>query len=239
MVDLKKKPLPDPRRELIAVLRKIAEKREKEELFKAIEAESKLIQRYKRSWTNSVVIALFTVAWIPLITLWEKSSSIWTISYFWGVIIPLAVTSLMLFLPPGKDMRFPNGTQIKVKGLWRLKLVYYILAWLPWYSCIVLRFGVHPLHALWITPLSLAILIARAMFDTPDDPLASNRVYAEDYRAVRQRQSSGGLNPDALPPVFINNANKDAIMKMTPQDWHLVGLRLRQAGYKNVFKKRR
>lgn len=239
MIDLKKKPLPDPRRELITVLAKIAEKREKEELFKAIKAEGKLIQRYKQSWTKSVVIALLTVPWIPVITIWEKSSSIWTISYFWGVIIPLAVTSLMLFLPPGKDMRFPGGAKIKFKGLWWLKLVYYILAWLPWYSCIVLRFGAHPLHALWITPLSLAILIARAMFDTPDDPLASNRVYAEDYRAVRQRQSSGGLNPDALPPVFINNANKDAIMKMTAQDWHLVGLRLRQAGYKNVFKKRR
>lgn len=239
MIDLKKKPIPDPRRELVTVLAKIAEKREKEELFKAIEAESKLIQRYKRCWINAVIIALLTVIWIPIITIKEKSSAIWEISYFWGVIIPLAVTFLMLCVPPGKGMRFSNGTRIKVKGLWWLKLLYYILAWVPWYSCIVLRFNVHPLHALWVAPVSLVVLVLWAMFGGEPDPNGTGGVYTEDYRSVRLRQESGGLNPNALPPVFMNAANKDAILRMTPQDWHSVGLKLRAAGYKNVMKKRK
>lgn len=239
MIDLKKKPIPDPRRELVTVLAKIAEKREKEELFKAIEAESKLIQRYKRCWINAVIIALLTVIWIPIITIKEKSSAIWEISYFWGVIIPLAVTFLMLCEPPGKGFKFSNGASVKVKGLGWLKFIYYILAWVPWYSCIVLRFNVHPLKALWVTPLSLVVLIIFGLFDGKNDPNGTNRIYTEDYRTVRLRQSAGGLNPDALPPVFMNAANKDAIMRMSPQDWNLIGHRLRQAGYKNVLKKGR
>ena len=124
-----------------------------------------------------------------------------------------------------------------------IKFFYYILAWMPWYSCIVLRFGVHPLHALWIAPVSLIVLIIWALtrdkVRAQTDPLGLNSVYSEDYRRVRVCQSSGGLNPDAMPPVIMTAANKDAIMRMTPQDWNLIGHRLRQAGYKNVLRKSR
>lgn len=242
MVDLKKKPLPNPRRELITVLAKIAENREKEELFRGLEEESKLMQGYKRCWTRAVIIALLTVIWIPVIIIKEKSSSIWEISYFWGIIIPLGITFFMLFEPPGKTMTYSNGTPIKVKGQWWKKIIYYILAWVPWYSCIVLRFGVHPLHGLWVTPVSLIVLIIWAMTGgktVPHSERIGKSVSAADYRKVRNRQIAGGLNPDALPPVFMNSANKDAIMRMTSGDWYRVGNRLRQAGYKNVFKKRR
>lgn len=137
MIDLKKKPIPDPRRELVTVLAKIAEKREKEELFKIIEAESKLLQRYKRCWVMSFVTALLTAIFVPYITIKEKSSSIWEISYFWGVIIPLVLTFFMLCVQPGKGLTFSNGTAIRFKGLGWIKFFYYILAWMPWYSCIV------------------------------------------------------------------------------------------------------
>lgn len=248
MVDLNKKPLPDSYAELIKVLGKIAAKREtenheREEIFKAVEAECKLLQRYKQSWVMSFVTALLIAIFVPAITIKEKSSSIWEISYLWEVIIPLGLTFFMLCVQPGKGLTFSNGNPIRFKGLGWIKFFYYILAWMPWYSCIVLRFGVHPLHALWIAPVSLIVLIIWALtrdkVRAQTDPLGLNSVYAEDYRRVRVCQSSGGLNPDAMPPVIMTAANKDAIMRMTPQDWNLIGHRLREAGYKNMLKKGR
>lgn len=243
MVDLNKKPLPDPRADLIGVLKKIAEKREKEEIFKAIEAESELIRKYKQSWTIGIITALLIVIWVPIITFKEKSSSIWEISYYWGVIIPLGITFFMLCEPPGKELKFSNGAPVRVKGQWWKKIIYYILAWVPWYSCIVIRFNVPPLRALWVTPLTLILLIIWSLFSNSyyaqTDPLGMKRITPEEYRSVRVCQSSGGLNPDALPPIFMNAANKDAIMRMTPQDWNRIGHQLKQAGYKNVLKKGR
>lgn len=248
MTDFKNNPLSDPHAKLINVLSKIAEKREaenheREELFKAIEAEARLMKKYSRSWTKGVVIALLFAFLVPFITLKEKSSYIWEISYFWGIIFPLVITIYMLFLSPGKGMTFSNGTPIKVKGqLWK-KAVYYILAWVPWYSCLVLRLGVDPLQALWITPVSLVALVifalTKASTGAQTEPTEVKKVYAEDYRMVRLRQNSGGLNPDTMPPILMTAANKDEIMRMTPQDWNLIGHRLRQAGYKNVLKKGR
>lgn len=248
MVDNKKIQMPDHYAELIKVLGKIAEKREtenqeREALFKAIESESRSMKKYCQSWTKAVVTALLIAFLVPFITMKERSSSIWEISYFWGIIFPLGITFFMLFEPPGKGLTFSDGTPIKVKGqLWK-KIIYYILAWVPWYSCLVLRFGVDPLHALWITPVSLIVLVIWALVkdkvSARTDPLGVKKVYAEDYRTVKINQRSGGLNPDAMPPILMTSANKDAIMRMTPQDWNLIGHRLRQAGYKNVLKKGR
>lgn len=64
-------------------------------------------------------------------------------SYLWGVIIPLGITSFMLCEPPGKELKYSNGASIKVKSQWWKKFIYYILAWVPWYSCIVIRFSLH------------------------------------------------------------------------------------------------
>lgn len=246
MVDLNKNPLPDPHAALINVLGKIAEKREaenqeREEIFKAIEAEARLMQKYRRSWTRAVVIALVIAILVPVIIMKEKSSSIWEISYFWGVIISLVITFLMLFVPPGKGATFSDGTPIKVKGqLWK-KIVYYTLAWVPWYSCLVLRFGVDPLQALWITPVSLVVLIILSLTKTPvsthTNPQRVKKVTEMDYRRLRSHQISGGLNPDAMPPIFMTAANKDAIMRMSPTEWTRLGHRLKAAGYKNVLKK--
>lgn len=248
MVDFNNNPLSDSHAKLINVLSKIAEKRkeenhEREELFKAIEAEARLIKKYRQSWTKAVVIALVIAILVPFITMKEKSSSIWEISYFWGVIFPLVITLFMLFEPPGKGATFSDGTPIKVKGqLWK-KAVYCILAFVPWYSCLVLRFGVDPLQALWITPASLIVLVIWALtkdkVSAQTDPLGLKKVYAEDYRTVKLHQKMGGLNPDTMPPILMTAANKDSVMRMTPQDWNLIGHRLRQGGYKNVLKKGR
>ena len=246
MIDQNKNLMPESYAKLVNVLGKIAEKREaenqeSEKLFKAIEAEARLMKKYSQSWTKGVVIALVFAFLVPFITLKEKSSSIWEISYFWGIIFPLVITIFMLFEQPGKGMTFSNGTPIKVKGqLWK-KAIYYILAWVPWYSCLVLRLGVDPLQGLWMAPVSLVVLIILALtkdkVSAQTDPLGVKKVYAEDYRTVKINQRSGGLNPDAMPPILMTAANKDEIMRMTPQDWNLIGLRLRQAGYKNVLKK--
>lgn len=236
MVDLNKKPLPDPRADLVGVLKKIAEKHEKEQIFKAIEAESKMIRKYTQSWTKGIIIGLLIVIWVPVIALKEKSSSIWEISYCWGVILPFMITFFMLCEPPGKELRFSNGAPVRVKGQWWKKIIYYILAWVPWYSCIVIRFNVLPLRALWVTPLTLILLIIWALFRdwyyAQTDPLGMKRITPQEYRSVRISQSSGGLNPDVLPPIFMNAANKEAIMRMTPQDWNRIAHQLSQAGYK-------
>lgn len=249
MVDFKNNPLSDPHAKLINVLSKIAEKREaenqerEEELLKAIEAEARLMKKYSRSWTKGVVIAILFAFLVPFITMKEKSSSIWEISYFWGIIFPIAITIFMLGEPPGKGATFSDGTPIRVKGqLWK-KFVYYILALVPWYSCLVLRFRVDPLQALWITPVSLVVLVIWALtkdkVSAQTDPLGLKKVYAEDYRTVKLHQKMGGLNPDTMPPILMTAANKDSVMRMTPQDWNLIGHRLHQAGYKNVLKKGR
>lgn len=249
MVDFKNNPLSDPHAKLINVLSKIAEKREaenqerEEELFKAIEAEARLMKKYSRSWTKGVVIAMLFAFLVPFITMKEKSSSIWEISYFWGIIFPIAITLFMLGEPPGKGATFSDGTPIRVKDqLWK-KFVYYILALVPWYSCLVLRFRVDPLQALWITPVSLVVLIILALTKTPvstqANPQRVKKVTETDYRRLRSHQISGGLNPDAMPPIFMTPANKDAIMRMTPSQWTRLGHQLKAAGYKNVMKKGR
>lgn len=248
MVNFNNNSLLDPHVKLINVLSKIAEKRkaenhESEEIFKAIEAEARLMKKYRHSWTRAVVIALLIAILVPSITMKEKSSSIWEISYFWGVVFPIGITFFMLGEPPGKGATFSDGTPIKVKGqLWK-KVVYYILACVPWYSCLVLRFRVDPLQALWITPVSLVVLVIWALtkdkVSAQTDPLGLKKVYAEDYRTVKLHQKMGGLNPDTMPPILMTAANKDSVMRMTPQDWNLIGHRLHQAGYKNVLKKGR
>ena len=150
------------------------------------------------------------------------------------------MTSFMLLIPPGNGLTYSDGSHIKVKGQWWKKAAYYILAWVPWYSCIVLRFDVHPLNAFWITPLSLIILIILTLTrNSRNDPMGTNGVTLSDYQIVRQKQQGGGLNPDAIPPTFMTAANKDAVMRMTSTDWQLLGHKLYEAGYKNIFRKRR
>ena len=235
----------DPYVKLICVLGKIAEKREaenweSEKLFKAIEAEARLMKKYSQSWTRGVVTALAFAFLVPFITLKEKSSSIWEISYFWGIILPLVITFFLLFLPPGKGMTFSNGTPIKVKGqLWK-KVIYYILAWVPWYSCLVLRLGIDPLQGIWITPVSLVVLIIFAITKTPINTQKvqkkPKKIAKNDYKRLRSHQISGGLDPDAIPPVFMTAENKEAFLRMTPTQWTRLGHRLKAAGYKDVMK---
>ena len=240
MVDLNKKTLPDPHQEpdeTPAISTEIFE----EEIIKAIEEENKLIQQYKKSCSIHVAVAFLIVIWVPLITLAEKrNSSIWMLSYLWGIVIPLTMTVIMLLVPPGNGLTHSDGSPIKVKGQWWKKAAYYILAWVPWYSCIVLRFDVHPLNALWITPLSLVILIILTLTqNSRNDPMGTSSVTPSDYRSVRLNQQIGGLNPKTIPPAFMTAANKDAVMRMTPTDWRLLGHKLYEAGYKNIFMKRK
>lgn len=75
-------------------------KREMEELLKTLEEESKPMQKYKRWQTGAVIIAPLTVILIPVIIIKNKSSSIWEISHFWEIIIPLGVIFFMLVEPP-------------------------------------------------------------------------------------------------------------------------------------------
>ena len=240
MVDLNKKSLPDPHQEpdeTPASNAKIFEA----EIIKAIEEENKLIQQYKKSWSLHVAVAFLIVIWVPLITLAEKqNSSIWMLSYLWGIVIPLAMTVIILMVSPGNCLTHSYGRPIKVRGQWWKKTAYYILAWVPWYSCIVLRFDVHPLKALWITPLSLIILIILTLArNSRNDPTGTNNVTLSDYQIVRQKQLGGGLNPDAIPPTFMTDANKDAVMRMTSTDWQFLGHKLYDAGYKNIFRKQK
>ena len=209
--------------------------RESDEIFKAIANDMELIKKCKRSWTMTIAVELLIDTFIPIGMMIEKSSSIWGVSYFWDVIIPFVAALMFLLLPPGKGHTFTNGKPIRIKGQIPKKIIYFILAVLPWYFCIVIRFDVDPVKALWITPISFIAILINAKYNLS----GRTGVYSEDYRSVRICQSEGGLNPDALPPVFMNAENKAAIMRMTPQDWNRIGHQLRQAGYKNVLKKGR
>lgn len=249
MIDLKKKPLP-PRQSyesLARVISQIADKKkERDKIVKVLEEERRRIKIYKNYWTQGILIA----AAVDALNLWIMTfkdtstgflgAALVMFAYIWGILGSIALTFILVRANPSVRFRSKyDDRPIKVKGQWWKKIIYYILAGVPWYSCLVVRFRVDTIQAIWIAPISFVALCFFILLNSRlGDPAKIGQPTMYEYKAVRVNQSLGGLDPDKVP-IIMTSDNMDSIMRMTPQDWNYVGHQLNSAGYKGVLKKGR
>lgn len=249
MIDLKKKPIP-PRQSyenLARVISRIADKQsERDKVVKALEEEHRRTKIYKNYWTQGILIAIIVDALNLLImTVKDKSTGLLgaalvMFAYIWGILGSITLTFILVKANPSVRFRSKyDDRPVKAKGQWWKKIIYYILAGVPWYSCLVIRFRVDMIQAIWIAPVSLVALCLLMSFNASHgNPMRIGEPTSQDYKAVRVNQSLGGLNPDKVPIVMTFD-NMDTIMRMDPQDWNYIGHQLNSAGYKGVLKKGR
>ena len=192
-------------------------------------------RQYRKVVLKRVLINLAVSGIFGLVILLERCSDfIWTMSIFWGPVSDIAATMLLLHFSKDELLgcRWCSNHGLST---FPSKLLVYSIAFIPWFYTVWLRWKIEFPTALWMTPVSLVILLIYTVFcSTPNPVLTSSKggpLSIQEMRVVHDDIKLAGLNPDR---IGIATMDPNQVRKMSITDWTELGRDLELAGFKNI-----
>lgn len=208
--------------------------------IRVLKEDQKVKEEYSRDWTRWTFFSSFSAIIVTILIFLEKNdSSIWLLSFMWG--IPLEITISFCFLLAHARDRDSDLYQLSdgsfPKGCYIRKIIYYVCGIIPLYLCVWLRFGVAWNKALYLTPVAFVIILALGLlYGTPSSCYSKgNSLSVSDLITMRREMIMAGIDPDKFPTSALTCNVKD----MSISDWCRVKMDMEMAGFDVSLKKNR